>query len=103
MLRPQAPQAFTFFRGVGFIAWRLGRPNKGDADEAEGIFGNARRVWAFPCDRTHVKTALCHICPVLGRMINDRGRFTKRSGARSQSEALKAESYMSWLHSTYLP
>ena len=30
----------------GFIAWRLRRPKKGNADGAEGIFGLAGRVWA---------------------------------------------------------
>ncbi len=33
-------------RGVGFIAWRLRRPKKENADGAEGIFGLAGRVWA---------------------------------------------------------
>ena len=33
-------------RGVGFIAWRLRRPKKGNADGAEGIFGLAGHVWA---------------------------------------------------------
>ena len=47
-LRPQGaiPQAYTPFGGVGFIAWRLRRPKKGNADGAEGIFGLAGRVWA---------------------------------------------------------
>ena len=46
-LRPQAgdiPQAFIPFRGVLPGAW--GTPNKGNADGAIGIFGNAARVCA---------------------------------------------------------
>ena len=47
-LRPQEaiPHAFTPFEGVGFIAWCLRRPKKGNADGAEGIFGLAGCVWA---------------------------------------------------------
>ena len=43
-LRPQRAlsQAFTSFGRVGFIAWRLRRPNKGNADGAVGIFGKCR-------------------------------------------------------------
>ena len=40
------PLAFAPFGWVGFIAWRLRRPKKGNADGAEGIFGLAGRVWA---------------------------------------------------------
>ena len=54
-------------RGLGLLP---GAPNKENADEAVGIFGNAGRVWALPCDRTHLKKALCHIRPVVGRVIN---------------------------------
>ena len=45
-LRGPSPQANTPFGGVGFIAWRLRRPKKGNADGAEGIFGLTGRVWA---------------------------------------------------------
>ena len=45
-LRGPYPQAYTPFRGAGFIAWRLMCPKKGNADGAEGIFGLAGRVWA---------------------------------------------------------
>ena len=34
------------FKGVRFIAWRLRRLEKGNADGAPGIFGTARLVWA---------------------------------------------------------
>ena len=47
-IRPQgaiSPGLYPL-RGVGFIAWRLRRPKKGNADGAEGIFGLAGRVWA---------------------------------------------------------
>ena len=48
-LRPQGaiPPGFYPFWGVGFIAWRLRSPKKGNADGAEGIFGLAGRVWAL--------------------------------------------------------
>ena len=49
LLRPQGAiphQAFTHFGVVGFIAWTLRHPKKGNADRAEGIFGLAGRVWA---------------------------------------------------------
>ena len=47
-LRPQGaiPPGLYPLRGVGFIAWHLRRPKKGNADGAEGIFGLAGRVWA---------------------------------------------------------
>ena len=59
--RGPSPQAFTPFGGLGLLPGAWGAPNKGNPDEAEGIFGNARRVCALPCDRTHLKTALWHI------------------------------------------
>ena len=40
------PQALTLFGEVGFIARRLGRLEKGNADGVQGIFGTAWRVWA---------------------------------------------------------
>ena len=47
-LLPQGaiPPGLYSLRG-GFIAWRLRRPNKGNADGTEGIFGLAGRVWAL--------------------------------------------------------
>ena len=47
-LRPQGafPPGLYPLRGVGFIAWRLRRPKKGNADGAEGIFDLAGCVWA---------------------------------------------------------
>ena len=41
-LRGRSPQAFTSFGRVAFIARRLRRPKKGNADGAEGIFGTCR-------------------------------------------------------------
>ena len=52
------PQALTLFGGVGFIARRLRRPEKGNADGVRGIFGTAYRVGLRPCDRTHLKNCL---------------------------------------------
>ena len=69
-LRGPSPQALTLFGGVGFIARRLRRPEKGNADGVRGIFGTAYRVGLRPCDRTHLKTALCHIRTLVGRRIN---------------------------------
>ena len=65
-----SPQALTLFGGVGFIARRLRRPEKGNADGVRGIFGTAYRVGLRPCDKTHLKTALCHIRTLVGRRIN---------------------------------
>ena len=56
-----APQALTLFGGVGFIARRLRRPEKGNADGVRGIFGTAYRVGLRPCDRTHLKKRPCAI------------------------------------------
>ena len=52
------PQALTLFGGVGFIARRLRRPEKGNADGVRGIFGTVYRVGLRPCDRTHLKNGL---------------------------------------------
>ena len=57
-LRGPSPQALTLFGGVGFIARRLRRPEKGNADGVLGIFGTACRVGLRPCDRTHLKNGL---------------------------------------------
>ena len=57
-LRGPSPQALTLFGGVGFIARRLRRPEKGNADGVRGIFGTAYRVGLRPCDRTHLKHGL---------------------------------------------
>ena len=57
-LRGPSPQALTLFGGVGFIARRLRRPEKGNADGVRGIFGTAYRVGLRPCDRTHLKNGL---------------------------------------------
>ena len=57
-LRGPSPQALTLFGGVGFIARRQRRPEKGNADGVRGIFGTAYRVGLRPCDRTHLKNGL---------------------------------------------
>ena len=57
-LRGPSPQALTLFGGVGFIARRLRRHEKGNADGVRGIFGTAYRVGLRPCDRTHLKNGL---------------------------------------------
>ena len=57
-LRGPSPQALTLFGGVGFIARRLRRPEKGNADGVRGIFGTAYHVGLRPCDRTHLKKGL---------------------------------------------
>ena len=54
-LRGPSPQALALFGGAGFIARRLRRPEKGNADVFRGIFGTACRVGLRPCDRTHLK------------------------------------------------
>ena len=68
-LQPQGvvPPGFTPFGG-----WVYCQVPEGNADGAVGIFCNAERVWALSCDRNHLKKALCHIRPVVGRMINTR-------------------------------
>ena len=55
---PLASGGRPLFGGVGFIARRLGRPEKGNADGVRGIFGTACRVGLRPCDRTHLKNGL---------------------------------------------
>ena len=57
-LRGLSPQALTLFGGVGFIARRLRRPEKGNADGVRGIFGTACHVGLWPSDRTHLKNGL---------------------------------------------
>ena len=49
------PQALTLFGGVEFIARRLRRPEKGNANGVRGIFGTACRVGLRLCDRTNFK------------------------------------------------
>ena len=69
--RGALPPALTLFGGVGFIARRLRRPEKGNADGVRGIFGTACRVGLRPCDWTHLKNGLCHIRTLVGRRINN--------------------------------
>ena len=42
----KSPRQGSSLRRVGFIARRLRRPEKGNADGVRGIFGTAWRVWA---------------------------------------------------------
>ena len=69
-LRGPSPQAFIPFRG-----WVYCLAPGGSADGVEGIFGNAGRMWALPCNQIHLKTALYHICPVVGWMIDSRVQY----------------------------
>ena len=64
------PPGFKSLRRVGFIARRLRRPEKRNANGARGIFGTACCVGLWPCDRTHPKTAFCYILMLVGRRIN---------------------------------
>ena len=63
-LLPQGaiPPGFYLLRG-GVIAWR---PKKGNADGAKGIFDQTR-VGFGPATGPTLKTALCHICALVGR------------------------------------
>ena len=44
-VRGPSHQAFTPFGELGLFPGAWGAPNKGNADGAEGIFGDAGRVW----------------------------------------------------------
>ena len=70
-LRGPSPQAFTSFGRVGFIARRLRRPKKGNADGAEGIFGNCRmRVGYGPAPGPTVKRPCAILARLVGQAIN---------------------------------
>ena len=72
-LRPQGaiPPGFYPLRGCRFIAWRLRRPKKGNADGVEGIFGLAGREGFSPATGPTLKMALYHIRVLVGCMINN--------------------------------
>ena len=57
--RGSSLQALTLLEGTRFIAWRISRLFKWNADGARGILGNAG---LRPSTRTHLKRALCHTC-----------------------------------------
>ena len=86
ILRSQgpSPQAFTSFGRVGFIARRLRRPKKGNADGAEGIFGTCRmRVGYGPAPGPTIQRP----CAILARLV---GRATNT--ASSWQSSFKEES-----------
>ena len=67
-LRGPSLQAFTpFGRGSSPGAWDT--YNKGNANGAVGIFGNAGRVWATALRSDPPKKALCHTCQLGGAVI----------------------------------
>ena len=83
-LRGPSPQAFTSFGRVGFIARRLRRPKNGNADGAEGIFGNRwMRVGYGPAPGPTIKRP----CAILARLV---GQATNT--ARSWQSSFKEES-----------
>ena len=47
-IRPQgpSPRAFTSFWRLSLLSCAWGAPNKGNSNDAAGIFGHAGRVWA---------------------------------------------------------
>ena len=77
-LRRPSSQALTLPRGV--IAWCLRRPEKGNADGPVAFLELPDASGFWPCDRTHQRTALCHIRTLMGRMSNiDRYRSRSRN------------------------
>ena len=56
---PSPPQAFNPFGG-GLLPGAWGAPNKGNANWAVGILGNAGRVWTTALRPDPPKKALCH-------------------------------------------
>ena len=64
------PQGFNPLRRGWVYRPAPEAPQKGDADEAQGIFGTACRVGLQPCHWTYPKTALCHILTLVGCRIN---------------------------------
>ena len=88
------PQALTLFGEVGFIARRLRRPEKGNADGVRGIFGTACRVELRPCDRTHLKNGFVPHSYAGG--ASDKYRHVL-GGAHTMKRILR----YSWLHSLH--
>ena len=82
-LRPQGAisQAFTPFGG-GVIAWRLRRLQKGECRQGWRYFWSRRtRVGFGSTTGPTLKTALCHIRALVGRMINKPRSTQTLSGA----------------------
>ena len=101
-LRPQGaiPPGLYPFGGGGVIAWRMRRPKKGNADGADGIFGFAGRVWAFgPATGPTLKTALCHIRALVGRIVKYQRSTRTLSGATRLHEA-RVQRYRGCTHLT---
>ena len=58
-LRGPSPQTFAPLWGrLGLLPSTWGTTIKGNANGAEGIFGNARHVWVWPYDLIHLKKGL---------------------------------------------
>ena len=93
-LREPSPQALTLFGGVVFIARRLRRPEKGNADGVRGIFGTACRVGLHPCDRTRLKNGL-----VLHSYAG--GAYDKYRHVLCGAHMRKGILRYSWLHSPH--
>ena len=70
-LRGSSLQALTLFGGVGFIARRLRRPEKGNADGVRGILELPAAFGFGPAIGPTLKMALCHIHTLVGRRINN--------------------------------
>ncbi len=74
-LRGPSPQAFPSFGRVGFIARHLRRPQKGNTDGAEGIFGNCRmRVGYGPAPGPTIKRPCAILARSVGRATNTASR-----------------------------
>ena len=99
-LRGPSPQALTLFGGVGFIARRLRRPEKGNADEGPRHFWNCLSRLGFgPATGPTLKTALCHIRTLVGRRINTARSWRAPRGlfwTSVRSVALEKEQWQTW-------
>ena len=108
-----APQVLTLFGGVGFIARRLRRPEKGNADGVPRHFLELPVVLGFdPATGPTLKTALCHIRTLVGGRINIGTSFAENIPGlfwtSVRSVALQKEQWQTWglfrhLVSTRLP
>ena len=100
-IRPQgaiSPGLYPL-RGVGFIAWRLRAPQKGECRRGRRYFWPCRtRVGFGPATGPTLKTALCHIRVLVGR-------FDKYRGLRGRSQgplgSTRSNPTLSWLHSPH--
>ena len=64
------PGFYSRTGGLGLLPGAWSAPNKGNADEAEGIFGNTGHVWATALRLDPHEKPLCCTCPVVGRRTN---------------------------------